>query len=700
MTSEWSLSGPDGLVRTRRRQLGLTQRELAGRAGVSIGMLRDLEQGRTTRAHRRLTERLTATLRLDPVPYGIPAGDGAATDRAGLRLRVLGPLALWRDGVALPSGQPAQRAVLGLLALNPDVDMHRDDLIDMVWGQGPPAAAVNVVQSYIARLRRLLDPGRSPFDPDGVLVSTGRRYRLRLGPDRLDWARFTELTRQAGVLFAAGDAAGAARLFGWALALWPDGDALSDVARLRGGPALIRATRAWSAAVTAFGDAAVAAGRAREAVPYLWRLTEQDPLNQRAHAGLMRALAADGQQAAALRVFAEVRARLNQRLGLRADADLVEAQLAVLRQQTPAGVRLAELAPLCQLPARVPGFVGRDEDLRRLDEHLDAALARRMATVVAVDGAAGIGKTALAVRWAHSVASRFPDGQLFLDLRGHDPVVPPLGTGEAVGSLLETMRVPAGRIPAFPAARIALYRSLLAGRRVLILLDDAWDCDQVRPLLPEGPGCLIVVTGRRRLTALGGDEGVQRLTLGPFAPADARRLLVARLGEERVTAEPAAVCDLIALCAGLPLALGLAAARIAARPEFPVASLTGRLRDAQTRLDALSGEDPGTDLRALLWSSYRRLNPSAARLFRLLGPGPAREVTPAVAAELCGLPRPAAGRALAELAAVHLLGVRAPGRYGMHVLVRAYAAELARRPGPTVAGGEAQPTLVEINSDA
>jgi DNA-binding SARP family transcriptional activator/tetratricopeptide (TPR) repeat protein len=685
--------GPGGAIRARRLAAGLSQQELAKLAEISVGTLRDLEQGRTRRPRAGLLSRLIGALHLDAEQAAqLSAGpavaggrDRLAARRDGLWLRMLGPMAGWRDGVPLALGPPRQRAVLGLLALHADGSVHRSELVDGVWGQDPPAAAINLVQAYVGRLRQALDAGRSSRDPDGVLVSTGRSYRLQVGADELDWLLFRDLTTRAAGAFSAGDALAGCQRYERALALW-QGEPLTDVDGLRSGAAVTVVRRAWAAAVSEYAHAAVAAGMAQRVLPHLWTLTEHDPLNEKAHTLLMTALAADAQQAAALQVFNDIRDRLDAQLGIRPGAELSDVQVRILRQEIrPAGARRGVAAGsdvlARQLPVALPGFVGRADELKALTALLDEmdAVAGRTVVISAIGGAAGIGKTALAVHWAHAVCDRFPDGQLYVDLRGFDPTGPPLSTAEAIRGFLDALQVPAERMPMGVEAQAALYRSLLAARRVLVVLDNARDSAQVRPLLPAGPKCLALVTSRGQLTSLAVAEGAQLVTVDLLNHTDARQLLTSRLGAVRVAAEGEAVDDLVGLCAGLPLALSIAAARAAAHPNFPIATLVTQLRDARQQLDTLSGGDPASDLRSLFGSSYQHLSPPAARLLRLLGLHAGPDISLPVAASLAGIPRPHARRALDELCGAHLLTERTPGRYTLHDLLRTYAAELVRR---------------------
>ncbi|GAA0564847.1 hypothetical protein GCM10010172_55390 [Paractinoplanes ferrugineus] len=341
-------------------------------------------------------------------------------------------------------------------------------------------------------------------------------------------------------------------------------------------------------------------------------------------------------------------------------------------------VRGTEITP-AQLPSDPAGFTGRDRELGRLDALLAGPpdRAARGVIISAVSGTAGVGKTTLAIRWAHRVRDRFPDGQLYVNLRGFGPVGPPVPPGEALRGLLDGLGVTPQRIPADLEARAALYRSVLAGQRLLILLDNAGDAEQVRPLLPGVPGCVVIVTSRDRLAGLTVADGAQMLLLDVLDTGSARDLLARRIGAGRVAREPDAVDDLVRSCARLPLALAIVAARAAANPGFPLTALAAELRDARSRLDVLTGPDPATDVRGVFSWSYRKLGPDAARLFRLF----ALHVTPVVgAAALTGLAGLAARRvrtALRELVAANLVSEQLPGRFGCHDLLRDYARDLA-----------------------
>jgi tetratricopeptide (TPR) repeat protein/transcriptional regulator with XRE-family HTH domain len=355
---------------------------------------------------------------------------------------------------------------------------------------------------------------------------------------------------------------------------------------------------------------------------------------------------------------------------------------AVLASRTDPPVRahLAGRIVPRQLPAAVAHFVGRDGELATLNAALDGAGQGTPATLVitAIGGMAGVGKTALAVHWAQQRAGRFPDGQLYIDLRGFDPSCAPMRAATAVRRFLDALQVPAGRIPADLGAQIGLYRSVLADKRVLIVLDNARDPEQVRPLLPGTAGCMVVITSRSRQTDLIALDGAIPLTVDLLTTREARELLVRRLGPARITSQQAAADELIGLCASLPLAVNIAASRAMAHPRAPLSSLAAELRDTRRRLDLLSAGTGAANLRAVFSWSCQAISSPAARMFRLLGVHPGPDISIAAAASLAATGPDQARRALDELTAAHLLTEHAHGRYRLHDLLRAYAAEQAQ----------------------
>jgi DNA-binding SARP family transcriptional activator/tetratricopeptide (TPR) repeat protein len=693
-------SAPDlaRYVRQYRESAGLTQQRLAALAGMSLGALRDLEQGRTTQPAQRTLDQLAAALGLGPgerhhllaAQPEQSSGDSApgSAQGSGLRLGILGPLIVWRDGSPVALGGTRQRAVLGALALHSADGLHRDAIVDLLWGEDPPPSAVAIVHSQISQLRQLLEPGR-PAPAGRILVSERAQYRLH--PRVLsDADEFAARVEQAQSVAAAGDLASACAAYEAALDLWR-GEVLADVEVLRAHPAAVELGWRRAAAITAYAEAALTAGRADHVIRPLRGLTVREPLNEKAHALLLRSLTATGQRAVALDLFEQVRRRLVEELGASPGPELADAHLRALRETGPATPVASGSAAaaggardrpgrgaLRQLPPVTPYFAGRSAELGVLTAMTDqGAQARRAVATIAIDGTAGVGKTTLAVQWAHQMAGRFPDGQLYVNLRGYGPAGRPLDPAEAIRLLLEDLGIAPERIPVDPDERIGLYRRLLASQRVAIVLDNAHDPDQVRPLLPRSPGCLAVVTSRRQLTGLSVADGAYLLSLDLFSEGDARELLERRLGSGRISAETEAVSEVIRLCGYLPLSLSIAAARAAARPAQPLAVQAVKLRNAQTRLDGLSTGDVTTDLRAVFSWSYQQVSATAAQLFRLIGVHPGPDFTTAAAASLAGIPRSEARQAIAELAQAHLLAEPVPGRHACHDLLRDYAGEQA-----------------------
>lgn len=339
--------------------------------------------------------------------------------------------------------------------------------------------------------------------------------------------------------------------------------------------------------------------------------------------------------------------------------------------------RRASRAVPAMLPAGVQNFTGRSEELAKLNNLLlDERYIGRTAIISAIGGGGGIGKTALALHWARRVVDRFPDGQLYVDLRGFDPTGKPMEPKEAVRRFLDALGVLHEKIPVDSNAQFALYRSLLAGKRMLVLLDNAYDTEQVRPLLPGSPQCLVLITSRNPLTGLIAAEGAQPIAIDLFTFDEAWAMLADRLGRARLVAEPQAANEIISRCARLPLALAIVAARAATRPHLPLAMLADELADMRERLDALAGDEPYTDMRAVFSWSYQSLTAAAARVFQLLGLHPGPDITAPAAASLAGLPLSETRALLNELIRASLLAEYSLGRFTFHDLLRAYATEL------------------------
>ncbi|GIE96600.1 SARP family transcriptional regulator [Paractinoplanes rishiriensis] len=588
---------------------------------------------------------------------------------------MLGPTEVWANGRRVDAGQPQQRAVLAGLLADAGRSVPVDTLIDRVWGQDPPRGARPSLQAHITRIRQMLEQAGEPGRPPVPLVFAAGCYLLDVDPGQVDLHRFRLLAAQARAPQCPDELR--VDLLRQAVELWRG----EPLAGLRG-PWMAQSRLAWQreylAAAVDWGDAELKVGNPGAAITLLSDLTAEHPLTESLAVVLMRALAAAGRPAEALTHYESIRQHLVAELGTDPSAELQAAYRSILQGTEPAAEpRPAEAAP-AQLPADVSGFTGRTEHLDQLDARL-----RETSTVaiVTVAGMAGVGKTALALHWAHRVADQFPDGQLYVNLRGFDPAGRVMDPADAVRGFLDALGVAPGRIPATLDGQAALYRSQLAGKRILVVLDNARDAEQVRPLLPATAGAVAVVTSRNQLTALLAVEGARPVPLDVLPEEEARDLLRRRLGADRTDAEPGAVADIIAACARLPIALAITAAR-ALQNSFPLAALAAELHETGARLDALDTGDPGAQVRAVFACSYAALSPATARLFRLLGLHPGPDVSVAAAAALAGLPTAPARRLLAELTHANLLLERAPGRYVCHDLLRTYAADLTETHDP------------------
>ena len=597
-----------------------------------------------------------------------------------MRVRLLGPVDVTVGSEARPVSGLRRKAVLATLALHASEVVSTGRLVDAVWGEAAPAA-LNTLQSHVSYLRTVVGKAAIVARPPG--------YLLDLGDDGTDLQLAERLLRQGA---QSADPVRAAADLREALALWR-GRSLADLAGLAWLEQQAERLDLLREQIRhALSEARLAAGEHRQLVPELEQMAADHPLDEQVHAQLMMALYRGGRQADALAVYQRLRSTLAEELGLAPAPALRELETAILRQDTALDASAPEAtlrsaAPLtppvpvpAQLPPPVAAFAGRDAELARLDAILDDPEAGEAAgvTISVITGTAGVGKTALAVHWAHRVAARFSAGQLYVDLCGFDPAGPALDPGQALRGFFEAFGVPPERVPASLADQVALYRSLLAGQRVLVVLDNARDAGQVRPLLPGSPGCLAVVTSRNHLAGLIAGHGAHPLGLDLLTPEGARELLARRAGAGRSAREPDAVDEIIAGCARLPLALTIAAARAATSPRFPLAVFAADLREAGHALDPFGGDDAATDIRAVFSWSYRALNPDTARMFRLLGLHPGPDMTVGAAASLAGIAPDLARALLAELTRGHLLSERRPGRYAFHDLLRAYATEQAR----------------------
>ncbi len=596
-------------------------------------------------------------------------------------LAVLGPLLVY-DGetpVELPRGR--LRVLLAALLLHAGTPVAADALAEMLWDGVPPAGAAVTLRTHVLRLRRVLGPRAGPR-----LVTRHPGYLLQAGEDEVDLLRFRCLCRDGGTALRQGAWDRADALLGEALSLWR-GTPLADVSceyllreELPGLEELRLRAEEWRA------DAALQLGRHDDLVARLRALAGGHPLRERFHAQLMLALYRCGRQAEALAAFQDARKVLIDELGAEPGPELRQLHQQILcadlalaaPEPEPAPAAPAKTVVPCELPARVRNFTGRSGELRALSELLNEPTAETPGTVVisAIGGTAGVGKTALAVQWAHQVIERFPDGQLYVNLRGYDPGQP-MPPGDALARLLRSLGASGQDIPADEDERAARYRSMLTGKRMLIILDNAGSVDQVRPLIPGSPSCTVIVTSRDTLRGLVARDGAKRLDLDLLSLDDAVGLLRALIGAA-VDGDPNAAARLARQCCRLPLALRVAAELAASRPAAHLAELTVELADQQQRLDLLDpGDDSRTAVRAVFSWSCRNLDASTARTFCLLSLHPGPDFEAYAAAALTNRTLGQVRRAIDVLARAHLIQPAGESRYAMHDLLRAYARELA-----------------------
>jgi len=608
--------------------------------------------------------------------------------------RLLGPLEV-RDpagaALRLPTGR--LRTLLARLLLRADTSVATEDLIDAVWEDKPPKEPLAALQVMVLRLRRALGPAAG-----SRLRTVPPGYRFVVMPGELDLHRFEELLRRGSAALDTRDWSAACDLLGRALACWR-GDALADV---RTGAAMDGYLDALAAlrlrAQRQLVEARLHLGQHAELVDEIAALVESHPFDEQLRAQLMLALYGCGRRAEALEAFRSARRTLVDELGIEPGSELRELHQALLADdpgQSPDGATAvsrvlaadAITRRVCpaQLPTGVADFTGRSQEAGQLEEQLTKAVGAWPGGPVvlsAIDGTGGIGKTSLAVHVSHKVAGLYPDGQLYADLHGGGgrPVKP----GEVLARFLRGLGVPPERVPADPEERGALYRTMLASRQVLILLDNVRDAAQVRPLLPGAGSSAVLLTSRSTLPGL---DGAFRITLGFLGLDDSLDLFARIVGRDVVAAELDAVQAVLQVCSGLPLAIRIAASRLAAGLDRSVQELAKRLADERLRLDELAVEDRA--IRSTFAVSYHGLPADQARAFRLLAVSDGPSVTVPAAAALLALPRDVTQLLLDALVDIHLLQSPTPGRYRFHDLLRLFAAERAQADETPVARGAA-----------
>ncbi|MGH8794420.1 MAG: AfsR/SARP family transcriptional regulator [Stackebrandtia sp.] len=602
----------------------------------------------------------------------------------GVLVRLLGAVEVAGDEGWVRAGPAKRSCVLAALAVSPRTPVSLETLGDRVWGADAPSSAHSTLYGHVAHLRAVLKDCSGPVEirksgPDG--------YLLDVDPEQIDVHAVRSLARQARDYTRKGDGAQAVSVWRRACDL-VRGEALAGIggdwaAEIRSG-----LRREYVAMLTERFAAELDLGRHAEIVEELSEHVARHPLSEGLVGCLMTALYRCGRQAEAVDCFAGARSRLAERLGADPGDQLQDLHLRILNQDpgltlssskseppAPEAAPAAPASPFAQLPAAPRLFAGRAAELAALDYELHAPGGARLWTV---SGPGGMGKSWLALHWAHLRRDAFADGQLYVNLHGFDPASDPVPPEAALRGLLETLGVKPSVIPTSLDAMAGLYRSMIAGRRMLLLVDDARSSSQVVPLLPGDDACFTVVTGRPGLTALAASHGARSLRLNTLNETEAHDALARQLGSERISAEPEATSELLDTCAGLPLALGILAARAAVRPDLPLTALAESVRDDAARLDALDTGELSASLRAVLEGSLAALSPDAARLFVLLGLAPGTDADRYAIASLAGVPLDKVDALLRELETVNLVEQRTPHRYRMHDLTRLYAAERAR----------------------
>jgi DNA-binding SARP family transcriptional activator/tetratricopeptide (TPR) repeat protein len=592
-----------------------------------------------------------------------------------MRFALLGPLTI-TDGAgagehAGPAG-PRQRILLAALLLHANMPVSTEALAETVWDGSPPPAAITTLRSYVRRLRRALGAeGRTR------IAARYPGYLICLQEPELDVLEFEALCKGTGAALRNGQWASASAEAARALRLWR-ATPLLDVPSQMLADAFVPGLEQLRLQALEDGfEARLRLGEHQNVISELRELAAQHPLRERFHAQLMLALAGTGRQAEALEAYLQARHALVNKLGIEPGAELRDLHQRILAGDIPAvmaQLRLSDQARDAaprQLPAAVGHFTGRRKELERLVGVLGEA-GTGTVVISAIDGMAGIGKTALAVQAAHRVSALFPGGQLFIDLHGYAQGHQPRTPGDALDWLLRALSVPAQRIPRDVEGRAALYRQRLAGTRTLIVLDNAASEAQVRPLFPGGAGCVVLVTSRRRLIGL---DDAHLLPLEVLPQADAEALVRAVAGPGRVGADDPVLAEIAGLCGQLPLALRIAAALLRHRPGWTLGHLAGLLRDQRQRLSVLS--DGERDLDAAFSLSYRSLPGAQQRLFRCLGLVPGPDVDGFAAAALADTDSATATQLLEDLADHSLLTLQASGRYRLHDLIRLHATALA-----------------------
>jgi len=605
-----------------------------------------------------------------------------------LEARLLGPLRVKDGDRAIQISSGRQRALLAALLINPNRPLSMDHLIEVLWGRRPPENARAALRTYTMRLRRTLG------EELGERIGTRPQgYLIRVETHEVDLLMFHRHTADALVAVREGDWERASSELRSALELWqgePFAEIPSPVLQERELPHL---EQAYLRALELHYEAELALGRHEDVVLGLERAVDDHPFRERFWAQLMTALYRSGRKGEALAAFHRIRCRLVDELGLEPGSELQRLHQALLNDDEvlaaprarPSGGARHELRPAAAVPRQLPPapyhFTGRVRSRHALNVALRETQRedRTAASIVVITGIGGIGKTALAVHWAHQVADLFPDGQVFLNLRGFESNAHPVSPETALRSLLTAFGVPAEDVPAGIEAQAALFRGVLADKRVLLILDNVRDEEQVLPLIPAAPGCLTVVTSRTRLTGLLVHTGAHSVGLGPLEVAETIELIEKLIGRSRIEAEPGAVAGLVALSDCIPLAASIIASKALVQPALSLTEIIKMFEEIPSPLDRFDTGDTTTSVRSLLSGSYRHLTDDGRRLLRFLGLHRGNRIDHAAAASLTALPLQNTRRALTDLERNHLVENVRPGQYSMHDLIRSFAVELVNR---------------------
>jgi DNA-binding SARP family transcriptional activator/tetratricopeptide (TPR) repeat protein len=591
-----------------------------------------------------------------------------------LRVQLLGEVRAWRGGEPVDLGPAQQRAVFALLVLGSGRPVSRNVLVSALWGDDPPRHAATVIQKYIMQLRRSLDPDRLAREPSEVLARSGDGYLLRLSVEDVDVLLFRRAVAASREAYRSGAHEACCVAAEEALRLW-QGAPVADLPMLADHHLVAALADERWAMVAWFADAALRRGTPGDALAVVEEAVVARPLDEPLHGRLMRLYVALGRRVDALGCYERLRHRLVEDLGVDPASELRTLHQAILREEVPApAIAPRQAEPSRHVPRQLPAppqlFTGRLTELAILDKIHDASTM----VIAAIDGMAGVGKTALAVQAAHQMVNRYPDGQLFIDLHGYTDGVAPVEPGEALGWMLRALGVSGERIPTDVDQRAGLYRSRLADQRMVIVLDNAAAEAQVMPLLPGAPGCVVLVTSRRRLAGL---DHTHALSLDTLPPVEAIALFRNSVSDSQGGGQPEIVAELVELCGRLPLAIRIAAARLRSHPSWDPSRLAQRLRDQQHRLAEL--EAGQRSVTAALNLSYQDLSVDQQRTYRLLGLHPGADIDLYAAAALLDCALPKAAWRLEQLLEAHLLQEPSPGRYQFHDLTRAHAAHSATR---------------------